>query len=432
MAEDRSVRLDPEASDFDPEEFRTGPNIGVGGMGVVREAEDERLLRSVAVKFLRKGRDADAYSRRRLVAEAQLTAQLDHPNIVPVYRLGVERTQGLYFSMKKVEGRTLTELLRGMPLSRRSSGELYDLLQIFLKVCDAVAFAHSRGVLHRDIKADNVMVGRFGQVYLMDWGIAARVGHGSDVSGGAGESAAGPKLTRNGMVVGTLNYMAPEQITGGKLDERTDVFALGGLLYEMLTTQPPYPDGPEAQLVEKVRRCRIIDPSKCVEASLPSRLCSICMRALAAKPDDRYASVEKLQEDLTAFLRSGWQFPVRRFPAGAVVFREGDPGQTAYAIYSGHCRVLQGPSREEIRVMGPGEVFGETAVFAETRRTATVEAVDDAVLLEVSRESFEEELGMGFWMGLFVKALARRFVEKDEELRRIRESGKERVPEAEG
>ena len=428
MSEEAFIHLDPDLSGFPPEELKTGRSIGAGGMGLVCEAEDERLLRRVAVKLLRPGMQLDPILRRRLVAEAQLTAQLDHPNIVPVYRLGVSEESGLYFSMKKVEGRTLTELLRGRPVRLRSHEELYELLQIFLKVCDAMAFAHSRGVLHRDIKADNVMVGRFGQVYLMDWGIATLRGLKEELGGRSEGAPSSPRLTADGVAVGTLNYMAPEQITGGKIDEATDIFALGGLLYEILTTQPPYPEEESAKLMEKVRRGRIQAPVERAGVSLPSRLCSITMRALAPKAADRYQSVEELQGEVTAFLRSGWQFPVRRYSPGTVVFREGDPGATAYAIYSGKCRILQGSERRELRVMGRGEVFGETAVFAQTRRTATVEAIDELVLLEISKESFEEDLGMGFWMGLFVKALAQRFVEKEEELRRIRQSSDDASP----
>lgn len=425
MSEELTIRLDPDISDFPAEKLKIGRNIGAGGMGLVCEAEDERLLRRIAIKMLRPGGQLDAGLRRRLVAEAQLTAQLDHPNIVPVYRLGSAEERGLYFSMKRVEGRTLTEVIRGRPIRLRGAEELYELLQIFIKVTDAVAFAHSRGVLHRDIKPENVMVGRFGQVYLMDWGIAKLAAQSEDGRKTTVGSGSTPNLTADGMTVGTLNYMAPEQLTGEAIDERTDVFALGGLLYEILTTEPPYPEEETSKLMEKVRMGRIQAPGERAGVSLPSRLCSVAMRALAPSPDDRYQSVEELQADVQTFLRSGWQFPVRRFPRGAVVFREGDTGSTAYAIYSGRCRVLQGPEQREIRVMGPGEVFGETAVFAETKRTATIEAVDDLVLLEIAKGSFEEELGMGFWMGLFVRALARRFVETEDKLRKIRTSGEE-------
>ncbi len=431
MNEEKGIHLDPDLSDFSPEEVLTGRKIGAGGMGVVCEVEDQRLLRRIAAKFLRPGIQLDERLRRRLVAEAQLTAQLDHPNIVPVYRLGNAIESGLYFSMKRVEGRTLTEILRGRPLRMRSTEELYELLQVFLKVCDAVAFAHSRGVLHRDIKADNVMVGRFGQVYLMDWGIAKLSGGKESDSGAWGDRLPAPKLTADGMAVGTLNYMAPEQIRGEEIGETTDIFALGGLLYEILTTEPPYPEEESMQLMDRVRRGEIPEPSERAGVPLPKRLCAIAMRALAPDRTDRFQSVEEMQQEIKAFLRSGWQFPVRRFPPGSVVFREGDPGSQAYAIYSGSCRILQGPEKKVLRTMGPGEVFGETAVFAETRRTATVEAVDELVLLEISRACFEEDLGMGFWMGLFVKALARRFVEKEEELRRLRGSrGESTLPPA--
>jgi len=129
MSEELTIRLDPDISDFPAEKLKIGRNIGAGGMGLVCEAEDERLLRRIAIKMIRPGGQLDAGLRRRLVAEAQLTAQLDHPNIVPVYRLGSAEESGLYFSMKRVEGRTLTEVIRGRPIRLRGAEELMNFFR---------------------------------------------------------------------------------------------------------------------------------------------------------------------------------------------------------------------------------------------------------------------------------------------------------------
>jgi len=417
----KGVQLDASCSPPEDRGLEIERILAQGGMGMIREARDPWLGRTMVLKVLQSHARKNKRLRSRLLAEAQLTAQLDHPNIVPVYELGISKKTGLYFSMKKVEGKTLTEVLRSSPLSGRDSSDLFELLDIFLKVCDAVAFAHDRGVLHRDIKADNVMVGRFGQVYLMDWGIARVLGQDIPPGEGKGDPRLSGRLTQEGKVVGTLNYMAPEQIRDEELDQRTDIFALGGLLYEILTNEAPYPDGPVDEMIRKARDGKIDPPDRRSGISLPPRLCSIAMKALAPRKKDRYSSVDQLRNVVKQFLQSGWQFPIRRFSTGTTIFREGDPGTVAYAIYSGRCRVTQGSEKRELRILERGDVFGETAVFAKTPRSATVTAIEDSVLVEISRESFEEELGMGFWLGLFVKALAQRFLQKEEELRKIRE-----------
>ena len=148
----------------------TGEQFEEGGMSVLMEAIDTNLLRRIAMKVMRDDKVKDEYELSRMVVEAQVTAQLDHPNIIPIYELGLDKKKRLFFTMKKVRGKALYQLINEKDLASRTDKEILSLVQIMLKVCDAVSYAHSKGVIHRDLKPDNVMVGNFGQVYLMDLG----------------------------------------------------------------------------------------------------------------------------------------------------------------------------------------------------------------------------------------------------------------------
>jgi eukaryotic-like serine/threonine-protein kinase len=393
--------------------------IGRGVSGHVRRVQDRNLLRTVAIKILDPQTRRRDVAARRFIEEAQITAQLDHPNIVPVHEIGVDDDGVLYFTMKLVSGRTFADELRLVTDPRRPLPLLLPLLEILLKVCDAVAFAHSRGVIHRDLKPTNIMVGGYGEVYLMDWGFARllqRVGDTVHVR----RDLEHEELDPEGLVVGSPRYMAPEQACGRNrsVDERIDVFSLGALLYHVLTGRPPYASSTMPEAIVQAQRCCWLAPEEVApEAALPEGLCAIAGRAMQPDPDHRYPSVLALRAELERFLRGGY-LPTRRCRPGERIVVEGDVGDAAYIIYRGRCLAYKGPDsgRIPLRVMGPGEVFGETAVLACKPRTATVEALEDTELGVVTARVLTDGLGYGTWMGAFVRALAERFREADERL----------------
>jgi tetratricopeptide (TPR) repeat protein/tRNA A-37 threonylcarbamoyl transferase component Bud32 len=234
--------------------------IGRGGMGEVLRARDPQLGRELAVKMLRGGHDHSDLL-RRFIEEAQVCSQLQHPGIVPVYDLGALPDGRPFFAMKLVKGRTLADLLRerGSP-----ADDLPRYLGIFEQVCQAVAYAHSKGVIHRDLKPDNVMVGAFGEVQVMDWGLAKvlRPPQGAAAQDTAAfsvvrtvRSASGDE-SRDGQALGTPAYMAPEQARGEveRLDERCDVFGLGAILCEVLTGRPPFTGGTPEEVHARAMR----------------------------------------------------------------------------------------------------------------------------------------------------------------------------------
>ncbi len=227
-----------------PGRYELGEEVGRGGMGAVLRARDPHLNRELAVKVLRGGGEPE--SLRRFVEEAQVCSQLQHPGIVPVHDLGRLEDGRPFFAMKLVQGRTLAELLRKRA---QPADDLPRFLDIFGQVCQAVGYAHSRGVIHRDLKPSNVMVGAFGEVQVMDWGLAKVLrpherGAAAFSAVRTVRSASGDE-SREGQAMGTPAYMAPEQARGevDSLDERADVFGLGAILCEILTGRPPFAGG---------------------------------------------------------------------------------------------------------------------------------------------------------------------------------------------
>lgn len=406
--------------------------VARGGMGSIRKVFDENLQRSVAMKVMFPEHRNEAKIVQRFAEEAQIMGQLEHPNIVPVHDFG-EDDGTKYFTMLYVRGKTLTELLAddGGVDSREA---YFKFLNIFLRVLDAVAFAHSRGVVHRDLKPDNIMVGNFGEVYLMDWGIAKllhRLGGVAQPGAGPGKTIALSAIGKNlddlapvrvrraqgdetGQIIGTFFYMAPEQAHAHleQIDERTDIFLLGGVLYEILTKQPPYMGSSVVDVVRQAQSCRIVRPEMLSpESNIPPALADICMKCLQSDQAARYQSVLELKKDIENFLKGGAGLPVRTFKAGEHLMVEGERGDEVFIVQRGTVQVYttQNARRRGLATLGPGAVVGEAAVFRSAPRSASVVAADDVQAVVVTRRQLEHELGLNTWVGSLVKALSERF-----------------------
>lgn len=387
-------------------------------MSSIHLAYDRLMLRYVALKYLDHRRDPAA--ERHFIEEAQITGQLDHPNIVPAYDLSVGvDVERWHFAMKFVHGKTLTELIHELHANPSDPDALYRLLRVFLKVCDAVSFAHDRGVVHCDLKPDNVMVGSHGQVYVMDWGVAvlrgaARVAPNAEPREPPSRRPVQLLETsrESDHVGGTFSFMAPEQVWGWAqdIDPRTDIYGLGGILHYLLTRRAPHDEANgDHEYFGEVPAIAERSPLPAV----PPGLCRIAERALQVEREARQQSVAELIDELETFLAGGGWFALRTYRAGETIVREGDPGGAAFIITDGMCEVTKtiGGRQVVLRRMGEDEVFGEMACLTDRPRTATVVALTDVSVRIVTRESLEQELRRNRFLASFIHAIAERFTE---------------------
>ena len=299
--------------------------LGEGGVATVKSCFDPHLGRLVAIKLLQPSLQNNREQRTRFVREARVMAQIEHPNIVPVHEFGVGKDGNVYFTMKRVKGVTLRHILFWLKGNDPETVEKYplsQLLNVFTHVCQAIAFAHSRGVIHRDLKPDNIMIGAFGEVLVTDWGLAKIIGAQDEIGQTATMTVneimdleSGDE-TVEGIVTGTPHYMAPEQALGktSELDGRTDLYGLGVLLYEILTLERPHGGDTVNQILREVINGRIMPPRRRRPGrKIPPELDAICMKALAREQEDRYPGVPKLIGELESY-RSGHSVEVYREP----------------------------------------------------------------------------------------------------------------------
>jgi|GEM_PF-2868809 len=290
------------ATDFE-QRYRLGPELARGGLARICDAYDRVLHRQVAVKQLfERTPDGDT----RFLREARITGRLAHPNIVPIYDLGLDAHGAPFYVMKWVLGRTLHDLIEDRPLL----DDRLALLPNAIAITDALAYAHNAGVVHRDLKPANVLVGDFGETIVIDWGLALELDSPDDAprpSGERGRDSADGRLTSVGSVIGTPAYMPPEQARGERVDARADVYAIGALLYHILAGNHPYGDEIEGiSSIEAPVWIRVLDHAPhrlgTIAPEVPPELVAIVERAMAREPRDRYPTVAALGAAVAGFV----------------------------------------------------------------------------------------------------------------------------------
>ncbi len=273
-----------------------------GGSGYLQTCRDNNLGRTVVMKILHKQMARQEHMRKRFLREARVTAQLQHPNTVPVYEVGHDREGSLYFTMKRLEGETLRDILEKQVEGDPATTEKYNLdrlLGVVIQVCNALAYAHAHGVVHRDVKPENILIGTFGEVMLLDWGVAKVWAMDDEPE----QDHSHQELTDVGQRPGTPLYMSPEQVRGGgEIDARTDVYSIGVVLYEILTLKEPLRGERVTETFEMITKEAPIPPAeRTPHRQIPRLLAAITMKALNKDPAERQQTMPELVDALRDF-----------------------------------------------------------------------------------------------------------------------------------
>jgi len=384
--------------------YAINKKLFAGGMGAILEAEDRYLARISAMKVILPKKKNHASTLQQFITEAKITSMLEHPNIIPVHELGLMNASGLYFTMKLADGEALNDILNKLMSNDAEYIETYNtyhLLNIFRKVCDAVSFAHSRHIIHQDIKPHNVMIGKYGEVLLMDWGLAQPLKQYLPESSPTDQLAhplTDLVITSDNRITGSPTYMSPEQTYGDpdKLCERSDIFLLGAMLYHIFTMAPPYNGKNMREVIFKARAGDFIAPQKRdPQRQIPDEINRIILKAMAFKKEDRYQNVDAMSHDIDDIIAGKWSQQAKKdFQKGEMLMTEGAVGEEAYLILKGSVRVVKERAGKKI-VLGmlkSGDIVGEMSLIRKEKRSASVEALELTQAAVLNREVVSQNL----------------------------------------
>ena len=342
--------------------FRIKRSHAKGGLGEVFVAHDQELHRDVALKEIQKQHAQCPSARSRFSLEAEITGRLEHPGIVPVYSLGALADGRPFYAMRFIRGKSLQQAIQEFHESdvERSAPErtieFHKLLGRFVDVCQTIEYTHSRGVLHRDLKPSNIMLGKYGETLVVDWGLAKATGDKEDAAQTPGEPRLTPRGTHEGAAqtaigtaLGTPTYMSPEQAAGkpGQLGPHSDIYSLGATLYTILTGKAPFAGNEISKVLREVRAGEFAAP-RAIDSRVPRALEAVCLKAMALKPDDRYESAQALEAIEAELPGMGtiWTMPSSGMARRSALCSRSSPGIPRMPLPKSFCSRLTGGVRK--------------------------------------------------------------------------------------
>ncbi len=389
--------------DREEEKYHYHGKIVSGGMGAILKVLDQNLQRTIAMKVILPHLKDDIDTLNSFITESRITGLLEHPNIIPVHELDFNPESGIFFTMKLVHGESLIDLLKNIKSGNIEYQERYSsyhLLNIFRKVCDAISFAHSRSIIHQDIKPHNIIVGPYGEVLLMDWGLARYIGDPEAETDSATRTLVTDVLEtetdRGDLIKGSPAYMSPEQVTGEPLDRQSDIFLMGATLYHIFTLEPPYVAKEMQQILSMAMNGRLIPPEeRRPDRQIPEEICRIIKKAMSPAREDRYASVDEMAGDIDDLIAGRWTRQEKRhFSAGEFLMKEGESGEEAYLILNGRVEVVKAAHEKQVVLgeLGPGDTVGEMSLIASVTRSASVKAAEETEAAILTKDLVSQNL----------------------------------------
>lgn len=396
------------------ERYRLLGSVGKGRTADILSCFDKSLNRIVALKQLRPEFAADEKKVAGFLNETRLASFLDHPCVVTVYDTFSSENKTACYTMKLVSGNSLR-----YELSKKTRGQL---LAIFTKLCEALAYVHDKGVVHLDLNPENIMIGQYGEVMIADWGNARIYDKKPymDYLKLVRDAPPPPDIGNDIPVPAIAWYMSPEQSAANPdaIAPTSDIFSMGVILYEMMAGKVPFYAPDIKQLVDQIQRGtpRLLHEI-CPE--IPRMLSLICAKMLEKDPFQRYHSFHEVLRHLDQFQNSGQAFSTQKLNPGDIFIQEGDHGDYAFMVTAGSVEVSRTVDgvKKVLSVLGPGEIVGELAIFSNEPRSATIMALEPTTIRIMDRPSVEQEMQkLSPWVQQMISALSKRFIKLNEQL----------------
>ena len=402
--------------------------LGEGAVGKVRSVFDTYLQRVVARKELNPTHHNNPNVVQTFVNEMKLMGHLNHPGILPIYDAYLQESNDPSYVMGLAEGEDLASLLGMSTVSGDGVAlPLERAVRIMEKLCETMTYAHDRGVIHLDLKPANIMIGNYGEVWIMDWGTARLHDYDKYRESLKQESDSTELIDyqheADNLFIGTPKYMSPEQTSRRRdqLNYASDIFSVGVIFYQMLTGIHPFKGSNFEDLVDKI--CHWNPPGTSeINPDVPINLSRICTKMIKKDLDERYESFSEVIKDIDEYQNSAAGFPTRTFEAGEVIFREGKPSEYVCIVVTGCVGISMNidGTHTTIARLGSNEPFGELAALTGVPRTATATALEKSVVRIIRKEDINEEVKkLSPWVGGIVQSLTTRFIDINEKLIRL-------------